>query len=73
MNHGGIEYRSASNSLEGALEKREKEIIRGTDPFSTKRILCFPLFSNFMDQIRMYAFFPGGAREALPRHLAGRG
>ena len=33
MNHGGIEHRSASNSLEGTLEKRKKEIIRGTDPF----------------------------------------
>jgi hypothetical protein len=25
MNHGGFEYRSASNSLEGALEKRRKK------------------------------------------------
>ena len=34
MNHGGFEYRSASNSLEGALEKWKKAIIRGTDPSS---------------------------------------
>jgi len=34
MNHGGIEHRSASNSLECALEKRKKAIIRGTDTFS---------------------------------------
>ena len=32
MNHGGIECRSDSNSLECALGKREKAIIRGTDP-----------------------------------------
>jgi hypothetical protein len=42
--------------------------------FVSKRILCFPLFSNFIDQTRMSAFvLGGGAREALPRHLAGWG
>jgi hypothetical protein len=30
MNHGGIECQSASNSLEDALEKQKKAIIRGT-------------------------------------------
>jgi len=38
MKHGGIEYRSASNPLEGTLEKWKKEIIRGTDPSRFRQI-----------------------------------
>jgi hypothetical protein len=40
MNHGGIECQSASNSLEDALEKQKKAIIRGT-PISGIGVCAF--------------------------------
>jgi len=47
MNHGGIEYRSASNSLEGALEKWKKAIIRGTDPSRFRQITKISQMASF--------------------------